>query len=100
MEEGVLLRTLYSYAIALPLWGGARGGGPEYLPRWRHLQTTARPPPPTPPHKGEGSSPCSPLHYSQICFSRFLPSPAGTYPRCGSTPANGAGRNNARLPRR
>src|SRR5215469_10707309 len=38
-----------------PAAGWGRGG--EARCRWCHLRKIARPPPPTPPHKGEGSTP-------------------------------------------
>src|SRR5262245_38801696 len=35
-------------------WGRVGEGGGAATHKWRHLRTTALPPPPTPPHKGEG----------------------------------------------
>src|SRR5262245_32744535 len=38
-------------------WGRVGEGGDAAKRRWRYLRTIALPPPPTPPHKGEGSAP-------------------------------------------
>ena len=37
-------------------WGRVGEGGREF---WQNCCLTSRPPPPTPPHKGEGSRPCA-----------------------------------------
>jgi ABC transporter substrate binding protein (PQQ-dependent alcohol dehydrogenase system) len=53
-------------AFPPPLWGRVREGGRAILDRWRNI---SRPPPPTPPHKGEGSHARQFVH---ITFSAML----------------------------
>src|SRR6266478_1790813 len=61
MESGQATNSV----LPSPLWGGSRakraGWGSLW---WREARASQRPPPPTPPHKGEGSTPSTPHDYA------------------------------------